>query len=295
MVEIQKMISLKHSSRGGKQIQWIVIHYTGNRTDKAVNNAKFVINGSAKASAHFFVDPDSIYQSVEESRAAWAVGKQYGNGGAYRYKVNNANSVSIELCSNGGQIAEKTMHNAVELTHYLMAKYNIPADHVVRHWDVCAKRCPGWDGWLPGNETLWYHFLEMVKGNTTTTTTQSTQKPVNTTPTTQAKSLLTVDGSMGYATIKATQKYLGTTQDGIISGQIKSDHDKYFPGIVCQYGKGGSNMVRALQRYLGVTADGYLGKNTIRAWQKRVGTPADGVASSGGMLIKAWQKFLNQQ
>lgn len=34
------------------------------------------------------------------------------------------------------------MASAIELTQYLMKKYNVPADHVIRHYDVTGKICP---------------------------------------------------------------------------------------------------------------------------------------------------------
>ena len=43
-----------------------------------------------------------------------------------------------------------------------MSKYNIPAANVIRHYDVCLKRCPGWSGWLPNNETIWNSFKKQI-------------------------------------------------------------------------------------------------------------------------------------
>ena len=53
---------------GGKRstsnIKYIVIHYTGNDGDTDENNSKYFKNNIVKASAHYFVDDDSITQSV---------------------------------------------------------------------------------------------------------------------------------------------------------------------------------------------------------------------------------------
>lgn len=104
---------------------------------------------------------------------------------------------------------------------------------------------------------------------------------------------LTLDGIMGVATTKATQKYFKTTQDGVISGQYKSNIARC-PGITTmKQGRKGSTMIKALQKYLGVTQDGHLGPNTIKAWQKKMGTIQDGTISKPSNLIKAWQKYLN--
>lgn len=85
---------------------------------------------------------------------------------------------------------------------------------------------------------------------------------------------LKVDGSIGNATTKEWQRQLGTTVDGVISGQPKSNQP-YIPNIYSeQIGTGGSAMARALQRFLngkggyGLKVDGYIGKATVTALQK---------------------------
>ena len=82
-----------------------------------------------------------------------------------------------------------------------------------------------------------------------------------------------VDGHIGKATVTAWQKQLGTTADGVISGQSTADKAAHERINAIQYGSGGSLMVKALQRFLtaagyAVTVDGYLGKNTVTALQK---------------------------
>lgn len=155
---ITHMISkYNHESRNGQAISYIVLHYTGNQTDTAKANANYFYGGNRGASAHYFVDSNSIYQSVEDSEAAWHVGKNYGSNNLFG-KCTNKNSIGIEMCSTKGLITSNTVSNAVALTRYLMALYGIKADHVVRHWDVCSKRCPGWTGWIPPDESLWKAF-----------------------------------------------------------------------------------------------------------------------------------------
>lgn len=82
-----------------------------------------------------------------------------------------------------------------------------------------------------------------------------------------------VDGHIGKATVTAWQKQLGTTADGVISGQSTADKAAHERINAIQYGSGGSQMVRALQRFLtakgyAVTVDGYLGKKSVKALQK---------------------------
>ena len=153
-----------HESRAGVGINYIVLHYTGNKTDTAKANANYFAGGNRGASAHYFVDETSNYQSVDDSRAAWHCGKNYGSNNLFG-KCTNKNSIGIEMCSHNGVIKEETIANAVALTRYLMSMYNVPVDRVVRHYDVCSKNCPGWSGWLPPAETKWAAFRKQLSGS----------------------------------------------------------------------------------------------------------------------------------
>lgn len=144
-------------TRAASSIRYIVIHYTGNDGDTAMNNAKYYASNVVKTSAHYFVDANEIVQSVDDLRIAWAVGgKKYPScpqtgGGTLHGRCLNANSISIELCDakKDGVYAPsaKTVAQALELTKALMKKYNIPASNVIRHFDVTGKLCPAyWSG-----------------------------------------------------------------------------------------------------------------------------------------------------
>ena len=62
------------------------------------------------------------------------------------------NSIGIELCvrNKGSQadtsqdwyFEDATVVAAIALTKELMAKYNVPADRVIRHYDVVGKIVP---------------------------------------------------------------------------------------------------------------------------------------------------------
>lgn len=102
---------------------------------------------------------------------------------------------------------------------------------------------------------------------------------------------LTVDGVGGPATVRAMQKFFGTPQDGIISGQTKS-LSKYYPSLkAVEFGKGGSVCIKYLQKWLGVPQDGILGQQTVKKWQYVIGVDNDGIFGTNSM--KAWQKYLN--
>lgn len=142
-------------------IKYIVLHYTGNDGSTAWQNAHYFHESKVEASAHYFIDNDSIYASVPEGDTAWAVGVRYGDAPFWN-KCKNSNSISIEMCTFGNEIQQPTVDKAVELTRALMNKYGIPIDRVVRHYDVCAKACPA--QWIGQGEILWNLFKIIVNG-----------------------------------------------------------------------------------------------------------------------------------
>lgn len=117
------------------------------------------------------------------------------------------------------------------------------------------------------------------------------------------KDLLVVDGDWGKATTKACQKLLGTTQDGIVSGQSTSNK-KYLLSVsttsweFTNKKSTGSSMIRALQRLIGADVDGQFGKKSVIALQKYLKNEGyykgaiDG--KCGKQTVKALQTFLNE-
>lgn len=158
--------------RSAADIKYIVLHYTGNKTDSAMANANyFARQHDRKAGAHYFVDENQVVQSVPDNVVAWSVGgaRQSKSGGKFYGKCTNRNSVSIEMCSTAGVIPYKTIKLAATLTTDLMTRYHVPKERVIRHYDVTGKACPGWAGWLGPNAPKWKMFkdaLGSTKGET---------------------------------------------------------------------------------------------------------------------------------
>lgn len=182
-----KAKSISYSgSRSASAIKYLVYHYTGNKTDKAVNNAKYFANtNTKKVGAHYFVDDTSVYQSIDDLKIAYSVGgSKYSDcaktgGGTMYGKITNTNSISIEMCSTNGSFTEATLKNAAELGKSLMKKYNIPIQNVYRHHDVNGKYCPGWTGWWGSDSSKWNAFKSRLSSSSTsdslTNTSSSTQ------------------------------------------------------------------------------------------------------------------------
>ena len=142
-MEIKRNITTKNFDSGSiNRIKYIVVHFTANNGDTAYGNTNY-FKSYRGASAHYFVDENSVYQSVEDKNIAWHCG-------AKKYKhstCRNSNSLGVELCSRKDSkgnfyFMDKTVYNAVELVKMLRAKYNVPIANVIRHYDVTGKNCP---------------------------------------------------------------------------------------------------------------------------------------------------------
>lgn len=141
-------------ARAAFQIRYLVLHYTGNNGDTAAANAAYFQSNVVKASAHYFVDDTTVFQSVPDLTTAWSVGGTKwtdcaATGGGTMYgKITNANSLSVELCGTAGDGAcgasEATLANAAALCRELMDRYSIPIENVYRHFDVTGKHCPAY-------------------------------------------------------------------------------------------------------------------------------------------------------
>lgn len=161
MLPINKKISA-YNHYDYNNPRFIIIHYVG-ANSTAKNNVDYFAGGDRQASAHYFVDDNQIWQSVEDNKGAWHIGNSVT-------EPNNTNSIGIEMCLVNGVVTEKTEKNTIELTRFLMNKYNIPVDNVRTHAEVTNYRkiCPNWqaDNWL-----RWRNFKKKLEN-------ESVEQPV---------------------------------------------------------------------------------------------------------------------
>lgn len=181
-------INLTSASNTGR-IKYIVIHYVG-ATGGAKANCQYYASQYVGASAHYYVGFNGeVWQSVEDKDIAWHCGAK-----SYKHpECRNANSIGIELCvRNKGSMAdtsrdwyfeEATVSAAIQLTRELMAKYGVPADHVIRHYDVTGKICPNPYVYNHTKHT-WQDFKAQISGQQSAPTLQPAEtgawKPMGT-------------------------------------------------------------------------------------------------------------------
>ena len=153
------------SKRNTNLIKYLVYHYTANDGDTDENNAKYFHNNVVKASAHRFVDDDSVTISVPDNYVAWHCGGglQGSKGHTYYKKCTNTNSIGIEMCDtkrNGKyEVTPKTRSNAIALGKELVKKYGIKKENVIRHYDVTGKNCPAY---FVKDEEAWIKFRNEI-------------------------------------------------------------------------------------------------------------------------------------
>lgn len=162
-----KPLSVHITKSPNRDIKYLAIHFTAgsnSKDGKAISAYNTFV--SRNASADFCVDDANIVQLNPDLKNyyCWAVGddKKNTKGGQLYGKAKNKNTISIEMCStckpsttdavntpnhSGWSFTDEVIENTVKLTKFLMEKYNIPIENVVRHYDISGKLCPGIIGW----------------------------------------------------------------------------------------------------------------------------------------------------
>lgn len=74
---------------------------------------------------------------------------------AYASNDRNEDTIAIECCipDETGEFTDATYQSLIELTAWLMGRYDLTTDDVIRHYDVTGKMCPKYyveheDAWL---------------------------------------------------------------------------------------------------------------------------------------------------
>lgn len=269
----------------------ITVHNTYNDAS-AENEVKYMISNNNKVSFHIAVDDKEAVQGIPLDRNAWHAGDGTNGKG-------NRESIGMEICysKSGGERFLKAERNAAELIAQMLKERGWGIERVKKHQDWSGKYCP--------HRTLdlgWERFLNMIRefmGQAAEVREQAKQpKPVQ-------EQKLKVTGRWDKDTTVATQKLLGTVQDGIVSNQPASNMKYLYAADAGTWqfkSKGyaaGSSVVRALQKLIGAKVDGYFGKNSVVALQKFLknkGFYKDTVdGSMGPATVKAWQQYMNSR
>lgn len=141
------------SNRDKKEIDTIVVHYTGNNGDTAENNGNYFKNNAVGVSSHYFVDDTTVVRSVGDCNIAWHAG-DWGI---------NCRSIGVEIAGSTTECTGRTLANVILLVQRLMLKYDISVDRVIRHYDCNGKLCPAfWCGSKAKDALFKKQFLDKL-------------------------------------------------------------------------------------------------------------------------------------
>ena len=116
-----------------EDVRGIVIHYVGNPGTTAMNNRNYFAKPDTEVCSHVVVGLDGeIVQCVPLWEQAVAS------------NARNRDTIAVEVChpDDSGRFGEETYAAVVRLTAWLCREAGLPADSVIRHYDVTGKECP---------------------------------------------------------------------------------------------------------------------------------------------------------
>ena len=120
-----------------EQVNGIVIHYTANPGTTAIQNRSYFENlaetHETKASSQFVIVLEGeIVQCIPCNEISYASNDR------------NFDTISIECCieDETGKFNGNTYNSLIKLTTWLMGRYDLSSEDVIRHYDVTGKNCP---------------------------------------------------------------------------------------------------------------------------------------------------------
>ena len=163
-------INFSIPKRPKKSIKFIIIHYTGMRSESEA--LKRLCDTRAKVSAHYFIKNNGdVLNLVPDIYTAWHAGESSWK----KYTYLNKNSIGIEINNPGHDNNYKKFNprqiKAIKkLLKHLIKKYKINSKNVLGHSDVAPdrKKDPGekfpWRELAASNLCQWHNLKEgMIK------------------------------------------------------------------------------------------------------------------------------------
>ena len=147
------------SARNKKKIKYIILHYTGMRSEtKAL---KRLTDDNSNVSCHYFIKRNGqIILMVPELYEAWHAGKS-----KWKKDISlNKNSIGVEITNKGHEFgyqnySKKQILSLIRLTKYLIKKYKIKNYNILGHSDIAFERKKD-----PGEKFPWKHLSKRKIG-----------------------------------------------------------------------------------------------------------------------------------
>jgi len=150
--------------RNSKQIKFIIIHYTGMKSES--NALKTLTDIQSKVSCHYLIKNNGeIVKMVPDLYIAWHAGESSWK----NYKSLNQKSIGIEITNPGHEhgykkFTKKQIISLLKLSKFLIKEYKISPKNILGHSDIAVlrKKDPGekfpWE-YLSKNKIGIWHTL----------------------------------------------------------------------------------------------------------------------------------------
>tara|TARA_Y100001960_G_C14629863_1_gene805258 strand:+ start:413 stop:1147 length:735 start_codon:yes stop_codon:yes gene_type:complete len=145
--------------RDNRQIKFLVFHYTGMKLE--VDAIKRLKEIQSEVSSHYLIKNNGeIVLMVPEPYIAWHAGISFWKG----YKSLNKYSIGIEISNPGHShnyknFSTKQIKSIVNLSKYLIKKYNIKPNNILGHSDIAPNRKKD-----PGEKFPWKYLSKKKIG-----------------------------------------------------------------------------------------------------------------------------------
>lgn len=137
---VQDFIEVNDYSRPGtklESVKSIFVHYTANPKTSAMQNRSYFANlaqtHERSASAHLIIGYEGeIVQCIPLDEQAYGV------------KTRNGDSISVECCylAEDGSFTQETYDTLIHTLAWLLEKYDLSTEDILRHYDCGGKLCP---------------------------------------------------------------------------------------------------------------------------------------------------------
>ncbi len=214
--------NFNQKKRSKKEIKFIIIHYTGMKSEKSAIDR--LTNIQSEVSSHYFISKNgNITLLVPELYIAWHAGKSKWKG----QSLLNKNSIGIEITNPGHRFGYKNFTNkqinsTVTLIKYLVNKYKISKKNILGHSDIAPdrKKDPGekfpWEYLAKKKLSIWHNIRQQELKNLRKKRCSKIEKYKF------SKNLIKI-GYLGKNLAKVTKAFQRRFRPQIVDGQIDQE------------------------------------------------------------------------
>ena len=205
-----------------KEIKFIIIHYTGMKSEKGALDR--LTNIQSEVSSHYFISKNgNITLLIPELYIAWHAGKSKWK----RHNLLNKNSIGIEITNPGHRFGYKNftykqINSTIILIRYLVNKYRISKKNILGHSDIAPdrKKDPGekfpWEYLAKKKLSIWHNIKKQELKNLR-------KKKCNKIEKYKFYRNLIKIGYLGKNLVKVTKAFQRRFRPEIIDGQIDQE------------------------------------------------------------------------